>query len=186
MNKIKYGLKNVHYAVIAETDGVITYGTPTPIRGAVNLVLSASGEKVVFYADDAAYFEEDTNNGYEGTLEVAVVTDEFRVDVFGEKLDANGALIENANARPKKIALLYEFDGDKNKVRHVSYNVSVSRPNIESSTRTTTKEVKTETMNIAARPALDTGDVKAKLKQDQTGYDTFFDSVYLPVEPIGA
>jgi phi13 family phage major tail protein len=186
MSKVKFGLKNVHYAVITETDGVITYGTPKLIRGAVNLVLSASGEKVTFYADDVAYFEEDTNNGYEGTLEVALATDQFRVDVFGEKLDANGALIENANARPNKIALMYEFDGDKNKVRHVSYNVSASRPNIESSTKTNTKEVKTETMNIAARPALDTGDVKAKVKQGQTGYDTFFESVYLPVEPIGA
>lgn len=186
MSKVKFGLKNVHYAVITEADGVITYGTPKKIPGAVNLTLNASGEKVTFYADDVAYHEEDTNNGYEGTLEIALTPDDFRVDVFGDKLDANGALIENANGRQNRIALMYEFDGDKNKVRHVNYNVSVSRPNIDGTTKTNTKEVKTETMNITARPALDTGDVKAKLKQGQEGYNTFFESVYKPAEPIGA
>ena len=178
-NKVKYGLKNTHYAVVAETNGVVTYGTPKPIPGAVNLVQNPAGETVIFYADDTAYFEENTNNGYEGTLEIALVPDQFRVEVFGDEIDLNGALIENANAKPKKIALMYEFDGDTNKTRHVSYNVSVSRPNLEGSTKTNTKEPKTETMNIAARPALDTSDVKAKLKQGSTGYNTFFTAVYL-------
>ena len=57
-NKIKFGLKNVHYAVVTETDGEITYDTPKPIRGAVNLTLDAAGESVQFYADDSVYYEE--------------------------------------------------------------------------------------------------------------------------------
>ena len=59
-NKIKYGLKNVHYASITETntEGVIdvTFGTPTPVPGAVNLVLSPVGESTPFYADNTEYF----------------------------------------------------------------------------------------------------------------------------------
>jgi len=184
-NKVKFGLKNTHYAVITETEGAISFGTPVQVPGAVNLVLSAVGETAVFYADDMEYFSEDTNNGYDGTLEVALLPDQFRVDVLGDTLDENGALIENANAKPNKIALIYEFDGDKNKVRHVNYNVKVSRPNIEGSTKTSTKDPKTETMNIQARPAIDTGDVKAKLGQDKTGYDTFFTKVYVPVPKVG-
>lgn len=184
-NKIKYGLKNTHYAVITETDGVVSYGIPKSIPGSVSLTQSAVGDPVEFYADDSAYYEEDTNNGYDGTLEMALIPDEFRVDVFGDYLDANGALIENANATSKKIALIYEFTGDINKIRHVNYNVRVSRPNIDGSTNTNTKEPKTESMNIAVRPAIDTGDVKAKIEQDKTGYDTFFTSVYIPVPVEG-
>lgn len=179
-NKIKYGLKNVHYAVLTELNGTVDYGTPKVVPGAVNLVQNAAGESVTFSADDNPdYFSEDVNNGYDGTLEMALIPDYFRVDVLGDEIDANGALIENANAKTKKIALMYEFAGDINKVRHVNYNVKVSRPNIDGSTKTNTKEPKTETMNIAVRPAIDTSDVKAKLEQDKEGYDTFFSSVYL-------
>lgn len=184
-NKVKFGLKNTHYAIITEAEGVISFGTPKLIPGSVNLVLSAVGDTAVFYADDMEYFSEDTNNGYDGTLEVALLLDQFRVDVLGDTLDTNGALIENTNAKPNKIALIYEFDGDKNKTRHVNYNVKVSRPNIEGTTKTNTKEPKTEVMNIQARPAIDTGDVKAKLGQGKTGYDTFFTQVYIPVPKVG-
>jgi phi13 family phage major tail protein len=185
MNKVKYGLKNTHYAVITITDDVVSYGTPKAVPGSVSLTQNAAGDPVTFYADDGTYFEEDTNNGYDGTLEMALIPDTFRVDVFSDYLDANGALIENANAVPKKIALIYEFTGDINKIRHVNYNVRVSRPNIDGSTQTSSKEPKTESMSIAVRPATDTGNVKAKIEQDKTGYDTFFTTVYVPV-PVPA
>ncbi len=183
MNKVKYGLKNTHYAVVTEVGMAVSYGTPKPWPGAVNLTLSAAGENVTFYADDHAYFEENTNNGYEGSIETALVPDEFRVDVLGDTIDSNGALVENADAKPKKFALMYEFDGDAKKTRHVLYGVLPTRPNLDGATRTNTKEPKTETMNISARPAIDTSDVKARVKQGETGYDTFFSAVYLKNAP---
>ena len=51
-NKVKYGLKNVHYSVITLVNNVPSYGTPVHIPGAVNLTLSPVGEKVRFAADD--------------------------------------------------------------------------------------------------------------------------------------
>jgi phi13 family phage major tail protein len=182
-NKVKFGLKNVHYAVVTETDGVITYDTPKPIRGAVNLTLDAAGESVQFYADDMVYYEENTNDGYTGSLEMALIPDEFRVDVLGDELDANGALIENKDAKAKHFALLFEFDGDAKKTRHVLYYVLASRPSVSGSTRTKTKEPQTETMNITARPAPDTGDVKAKVPQGEAAYDDFYTAVYLKNAP---
>ena len=182
-NKVKFGLKNVHYAVITETvtDGEvsITYDIPVAIPGAVNLTLDAAGESVQFYADDRVYFEENTNDGYTGNLEIALIPDDFRKDVLGDELDANGALIENKDAKAKHFALMFEFDGDAKKMRHVLYYVLASRPSVSGSTRTNTKEPQTETMNITARPAPDTGDVKAKVPQGSDAYDTFFDEVYI-------
>ena len=179
-NKVKYGLKNVYYAPITLTNNIPSYGTPVHIPGAVNLTLSPVGEKVKFAADDMEdYFAENVNNGYDGTLEMALIPDSFRTDILGDTIDKNGAIIENANATVKRFALMFEFDGDAKKTRHVLYNVLANRPNIEGTTRSSTKEPKSETLEIEARPAADTSDVKAKVKQGDTGYDTFFTAVYL-------
>ncbi len=184
MNKVKYGLKNVYYAPITLTNNVPSYATPVHIPGAVNLSLSPVGEKVKFAADDMEdYFAENINNGYDGSLEMALIPDSFRTDVLGDTVDTNGAIIENANATVKKFALMFEFDGDAKKTRHVLYNVLATRPNIESSTKTSTKEPKTDSLEIEVRPALGTSDVKAKVLQGETGYNAFFSAVYLKNAP---
>ena len=45
-NKVKYGLKNVHYAIFNSSTN--TYGTPVAVPGAVNLSLSPEGESNTF------------------------------------------------------------------------------------------------------------------------------------------
>lgn len=179
-NKIKYGLKNVHYSVITEAGGVVTYATPEPIPGAVNISLSPAGEKVEFYADDLLYFGTNTNQGYEGTLEIARIPDSFREDVMLEELDANGAYIENSSATPKNFALLFEFNGDVKATRHVLYKVNAARPDVAGSTKTKNIEPQTETLNITASPATDTYYVKASLPASaDPSYTDFFGGVYL-------
>lgn len=178
-NKIKYGLRNVHYSVITVTNGVPSYATPVPIPGAVNLSLSPAGEKYDFYADDMAYFNTNTNNGYEGSVEIALIPDSFSVDVMGDSIDANGAIVENANAIPKSFAMMFEFQGDSKATRHVLYNVLAARPNVEGATKTQSIEAKTDTLEITASPAVDTSNVKAKLEAGKTGYSTFYGAVYL-------
>lgn len=179
-NRVKYGLKNVHYAVITEgVGGEITYGTPKPIPGAVSMSLEPRGESVEFHADDTEYYRMNSNAGYEGELEAALIPDSFRIDVLGDAVDANGAIVENAGATVKNFALLGEMDGDKHKTRFVLYNVLANRPTFGSATTTATKEPQVETLSMVAMPALNTLDVKAKLKEGLTGYATFFATVYL-------
>lgn len=179
-NKVKFGLKSVHYAVITEgVGGAITYGIPKPIPGAVSMSLEPRGESAEFHADDVEYYKMNTNNGYEGDLEMALIPDSFRIDILGDIEDVNGAIVENANAVVKNFALLGEMDGDKHKTRFVLYNVLANRPNFGSATTTATKEPQVETMAIVAMPAIGSGDVKAKLREGDTGYSTFFTTVYL-------
>ena len=71
-------------------------------------------------------------------------------------------LVENSGVGESvKFALLFEFDGDVNAIRHVLYNCSASRPSIESETKEDTIEPGTETLSITADPRSD-GLVKAR------------------------
>ena len=179
-NKIKYGLKNVHYAPITEANGVVSYGTPVAIPGAVNITLSPAGEKVEFYADDLLYFGTNTNQGYDGSLEIALIPDSFKTDVMGETIDNNGAYIENSGVTPKNFALLFEFSGDVSATRHVLYNVNAARPDVKGATKTKNIEPQTEALNITASPAVDTYNVKASLPYSTgSAYTNFFTAVYL-------
>ncbi len=177
-NKVKFGLKNVHYAVTTETEGVITYAAPVKIPGAVSISLSAEGEESSFYADDIKYFNQFANNGYAGDLEMALIPDDFRVAVLGDVVDDNGVLFENTSGKTNNFALLFEFNGDKNATRHILYNTSASRPSITSKTKGENLEVQTESLTMSASAAIDTGDVKAKAKVEDAPYETWYTSVY--------
>ena len=181
-NKVKFNICNVHYAILTVADdGTFSFGTPVPMPGAVSLSLDANGEPSNFYADGYAYYTISNNMGYDGDLELAMVPESFRTDVLKETLDANNVLIENANVETENFALLFEFDGDVKKIRHVLYNCAASRPGIESQTNEEEVEVKTETLSIKATP-LANGYVKAKTGDDTTDsvYQNWYSAVYLP------
>lgn len=182
-NKVKFGLNKVHYAKIMSFDdeGVPTYATPVRIPGAVSLSIDANGEAENFYADNSVYYVINNNSGYEGDLEIALVTLEFATEILGEKLDNNGVLVETNTAELQQFALLFEFDGDKKHIRHVLYCCSASRPATESSTTEDSKEVKTETLSLTAT-ALNNGLVKARSceQTDTATFDSWYKTVYMP------
>ena len=181
-NKVKFGLKNCHYAKATfDEDGSVTYAKPVRIPGAVSLSMDANGEIEPFYADNIAYYVVNNNSGYEGDLEIALIPESFLTDIMHEELDGNGVLAENANVELEHFAFLFEFDGDQRHIRHVLYNCVASRPSIEGETNEDSKEVKTDTLNLQATP-LANGYVKAKTGTNTTDdvYNKWYDAVYEP------
>ena len=186
-NKVKFNICNVHYAIVRlNIDGTATFDTPIPMPGAVSLSLDPNGEPKNFYADGFAYYTISNNMGYDGDLELALIPESFRRDVLKETIDSNGVLIENSNVETESFALLFEFDGDVRKIRHVMYYCSASRPTIESQTNEDEIEVKTEKLTIKAAP-LGNGLVKAKTGDDTNDevYLNWYSEVYLPNSVIG-
>ena len=183
MNTVKYNLKNVHYAkMTGMTDGVPTYATPIAIPGAVSLSLDQQGEVTKFYADGIVYWQSASNNGYEGDLEIALIPDSFLKEILGQVEDvADKVLIESADDSGSAYALLFEFEGDDKAIRHVLYNCTSTRPNLEGETTEDSKEAKPDTLTISAVP-LSNNKVKARTTANTpaTVFNGWYGSVWLP------
>lgn len=184
-NKVKYNLKNVHAAKMTETasDGAaaFSYVVPKAIPGAVSISLEAEGDSSPFYADGVVYFRSETNNGYSGDLEIALIPEWFRTEILQETLDGKGVLVESSDVGESvKFALMFEFDGDVNAIRHVLYNCTASRPSIESATKEDKIEPGTEKLSITADPRPD-GLVKARTGDttDREAYENWYKGVYV-------
>lgn len=166
-NKVQFNLKNVHYAVLTDTAGVITYATPVAVPGAVSLTLDPQGSMKKFYADGMVYYQSIGNQGYAGDQEMARYPDKMLQDIWGLTLgDTSKVLTENANVEPKPYALLFQIDGDIDNEYYVLYNCTGTRPGIGGSTSNEEKNPQTQKSSISAVP-LANGNVMAR-----TTYDT--------------
>lgn len=179
-NKVQFNLKNVHYAILTDTSGLIAWGKPVHVPGAVSLTLDPQGEIKPFYADGMVYYQSVSNNGYSGDLEMARFPEKMVKDVWGaEESETDHVIIETALVEPKPIALLFQIDGDKAGQYYCMYNCLGTRPGIGGATNTETKEPQTQKISITASP-LEDGRVMARTTS-QTSEDVkkeWFNSVY--------
>ena len=181
-NKVKFGLSEVHIAPItAVGDSSYTYGTIFTIPGAVSITLDKAGDETDFYADNIKYFNQSANQGYTGSLEMALLNEDFRTKILNEIKDTNGALIEDATKGTTGFALGFQIDGDAANRRFWYYNVTATRPSNSSSTIEATKTPQTETVEITAAPRATDKLVRAvmeKTQENATAYNAFFSNVY--------
>lgn len=185
-NKVTFGLRNVHIAfmdTVSETQPA--WETPTRISGAVSLTPSPEGESSPFYADDMVYFIATSNNGYTADLTMANLPDEILARMFGWEIDDNGMLVEIADGKPEKFALLGEVQGDARNRRFVYYDVQANRPSKDKQTKTETTTPDTDTLPITISPIeiseklIVKGDMELS-DTNKTAFDGFFNEVYTP------
>ena len=146
-NKVEFGLSNVHVA-IEKGDG---WDVPKHIPGAVIFTPSAESDDFHFYADDGDYYNESTDNGYSGKLSMALLPDWFLGSVLGK--------------------------GDKEKTRHMFINCGAGKPTEEFKTLEDKKEVRVQTMPITVSGDLESGVIKLKYRESDTGYSTLFTKI---------
>ncbi|MEN2765682.1 major tail protein [Ornithinibacillus sp. 16A2E] len=187
-NKVKFGLKNVHFATFSKdpTTGAITYDTPIPIPGAVEISLEPRGDMVEFYADDMLYYSAPNNQGYDGTLSIANLPEQFEIDALGEEKDETDmVLTEKTTAKGKPFAFLFEFDGDVKATRHVLYNCTANRPTVSSATKTNSVEPTPTELTFVSSPR-DTDYVvkrKTTVTTPAAVYDSWYSTVFEKTAP---
>lgn len=186
-NRVKFGLKNVHYAkATIGSDGSATFDAPVPIPGAVSLSLEPQGDTNKFYADNIVYFTTTSNAGYEGDLEVAVIPDTFRKDILKEEVDDKGVQFEDVGADTIPFALLFQVEGDVKARRYVFYNNVATRTTEGGATKEDTTEPQTETLSMTSGSiyvaGLDKDIAKAKTTPDTDAevFANWFNEVYVP------
>lgn len=180
-NKVKFGIKNVYVAVITEENGAITYGTPFAMPGAVSLNCDPEGDMTPFYADNIKYYIANSNQGYSGDLELAMLPETFFTAILGQTKDTNGALIENAEDKTARFALMFEVDGDAKNRRTVYYDCTAARPSSAANTIEDSKEPQTDTISITMSARSTDKAVKAVIEpntENEAVYNTFFTKVY--------
>ena len=181
MNKVLYGIKNVHIAKLKEQDGEITYENPIAMPGATGFSPDPQGEESIFYADNKIYFRQNSNQGYQGDLVLAITPDEFLTTILGRTKDKNGAIIENADDKQARFALMFEGDGDEKARRFVYWDCSASRPSREHNTKEENIEVGTDSLTITIAPRSTDSAIGAYLEKNEENeavYNTFFTKVY--------
>ena len=188
-NKVKFGLKNVHYAIATESTvgGVTTtsYGTPVAWNGAVNLEVNPSStDQTVFRADDSDYYiVSGSSQGFDGTYECAYVPEDVETDVLGMTKDNNGVIIDKSSDTVAYVALMFEINGDNSGRRYLVPKVKFAKPGISAETTGTDgNQPKTVSLSFTASPRPD--DNMARLHTgdttDATTYNNWFNAVYTP------
>lgn len=181
-NKVHYALTNVYIATL-EMDmeaGTVTFGNPKRLLGAVSMDLSAQGDVIKLRADGMDYYVVNSNNGYQGDLNIARIPDWFRSDILGDTISATDkVLVETTTQEPKAFAMLFEFLGDVKGTRHVLYNCAASRPNIKGENKDNLKDPDTDTLSLTASPLQD-GKVKASTTAEtpENVYKNWFQKVW--------
>lgn len=184
--KVKFGLRNTHYAVVTETadpsTGEITstYGTVKAWPGSVNFSLDAAGEDTPFYADDTIYENISSNTGYTGTLESALIPEDVYTAVFSQTKNNDGLVIETADDTKKYIALMTEFQMDASARRYCFYRCMLTRPSVTGATIEAAATPQTETVNITISPRPDDKVIRVFCDKDANAYSGFFLQVPTP------
>lgn len=185
-NKVTFGFKNVHIAFFdEEATEAPAWQAPIKIPGAVSFTPEPEGDTNTFYADDTRYYIATSNNGYTGDLVMANIPDEVLAEALGWEMDDNGMLVEIADGKPKKFALMGEVTGDKRNRRFVFYDVQIQRPSNEITTKEENVEPSVKTLPVIISPIEIDGKmiVKGEIELNDTNatvFNNFFDAVYVP------
>lgn len=183
MSKVNYGIQDVYVAKLTESDGQITYGTPFAVKGAVSLSIDPEGgDATPFYADNIIYFmSPEVNNGYSGTLELAITPEDFLTQILGQDKDTDGVVYEASDDVKARFALLFQAQGDTNNRRFCFYDCTAGRPSRTNETKEDTITPGTESIEIVMNPRVTDRMVKCYIDQteeNQAVYEAWFTTVH--------
>lgn len=183
MNKVKYGLSNVHVFLRSEAEGgAVTYGSPSALNGAVSLTITRESSKNTFNADNIPYFVSNTKSAMTSELEIADIPRAFALAALGYKESKDGGILEtNAPVTPA-FALVFQIEGDEKARRIVLYNSTAIEASEDYSTTSENIDPKTSKLSVTSigEKVGDQLVYRKVLEKGDTGYDTAFTTLSMP------
>lgn len=181
-NKVEFGISKLHVGTYVVSDqGVVTLGTPYHQPGAVGFTPEEQSESNNFHADNIIYWSGYSGGTFEGDLEVAIFSDEFKKRFLGYKTLTSGGLATVKNAVKPNVYIAFEIDGDEESRRVIFYNCSLGAISREYHTIEDTKEPVTETLSVTAVGDNASGVTRAVFKPGDSGYNSLFTNPAAPV-----
>lgn len=183
-NIVNWGLAASAWGKITvDEHGKDVYEAPKMFKGTRQINFTPDGEQVKVYADGTVVYVGKQNSGYSGTMEVTNLDDEFAIYALGEKKTDKKVIVEEQDGKGGRFYLLWEWEQDKKRTRHVMYNCTANRPDVSATTAGDggSKTAQNRTMNLTAIPRYD-GVIKARTcaDTDETAYNSWFTTVYDP------
>lgn len=180
-NKVEFGISELHVGTYTVDDqGAVTLGTPYHQPGAVSFSPEEQAENNIFYADNIAYWSGYSGGTFEGDLEVAKFSDEFKTQFLGYKALTNGGLANVKNVIKPNVYVAFQVEGDAESRRVILYNCSLGVINREFKTIEENKEPTTETLGVTCTGDNATGVTMAAFRPSDEGYATLFTNPTAP------
>lgn len=184
-NKVVFGVSNLHvctYDVDSET-GTVTLGTPLHVPGTVNISMDAESEENKFFADNVVYWSGYADNGYSGEIENALFDDTFKTTFLNWENIDNGGVAQIKGKQNKKVAMMFQIEGDAEARRGILYNVSLGHITRAYATTEETIEPQTATLPFTVNGDNGTGIIRAAYPETSAIYDTIFTAPPVPALP---
>lgn len=180
-NKVEFGISQLHVGTYeVADDGTVTMGAPYHQKGAVSFGPEEQSEQNNFYADNIIFWSGYSGGSFEGDLEVAKFSDDFKKKFLGYRALSNGGLAVVKGAKKPNVYIAFQVEGDEESRRAIFYNCSLGGITREFSTIEESKEPATETIPITCAGDPETGVTLASFVPDDPEYSILFSNPSAP------
>ena len=186
-DKVWFGLSKIHFIEYElDEDGKARWGAEESyhLPGAVNMSYDAETGEVKFRADNCDYYVNYSDNGGAGELEMALFPDDFKTRFLNYIPTAKGGVAQVKNKKKKRVAMMFQGEGDETGNRGIFYNVALGSISRERKTTEETTEPVTAKLAFTVTGDNYTGIVQQTFDKYKEGYDTIFSDPPLPELPL--
>lgn len=171
-NLIEFGVEELHYSIYDAATK--TYSTPKRFAAAANFSLTPYEITLNFKGLDGIEKDvETTIAGYDGTLSVYAISEEFLKEVWGYEETESGILVEKVFTSNPQVALLYT----SHPYRATYYNCRIKRPNVDLETVAKQTKINKLSLKITIRGTSDNGTIRALCSEGKKPYANWFNEV---------
>lgn len=120
--KVEFGLSNLYYFDVTESNGVYTFGVPKQIQGAKSMKLSFDAKETKEYADNILWYYLSKVTSASADVSVEVLPDEFKTKYMSYRKSDTGSLQYDLSKIPGNFGMMFQTDTDVDPIKYIIWN----------------------------------------------------------------